>query len=436
MPKPLAEGKNRSTESKDPDHATRAFRKWTYIPQLVVFDLDFTMWFPAMDELHGERFAKDPVTSDVTDAVGQQVHFYPEVCAVLSVLKTDPQFRNTKIGVASRTEDIENAKKCLELMDVVLRDEAAVKADNGESVKKSLGSIADYVTVFPGSKTTHFKQLKEQSGVAFEDMLFNDDDEENVVDVSALGVLCSHCPEGLTVVSWLQGMEDFQLAKKQQIQQWDHIPRLVVFDLDFTLWFPEMYELWGAPFRKNPNTGAVTDCRGEQVHFFPAVHTVLNILETDPQFRETAEVAVASRTTEPKWAKTCMRLMDVNLGGISTPSTVGDEEEGGEGDEGDEAEDREGSEEDVVKKSLQSVVDYEAIYPRNKRVHFEQLKKDSGVPYEDMLFFDNEYGNVSDIQRLGVTCAYCPQGLTEGSWLQGMEAFQEAKRQQVRTTAR
>ncbi|GMF26364.1 unnamed protein product [Phytophthora lilii] len=205
-------------------------------------------------------------------------------------------------------------------------------------------------------------------------------------------------------------------------RKWDHIPRLVVFDLDFTLWYPEMYELWGAPFKKNPTTGAVTDCKGEQVHFFGAVHTVLSILETDPQFRDTTEVAVASRTTEPKWAKTCMRLMDVDIG------SEGQSADGEEEDESEENEEE--SDEDVVKTSLQSIVDYEAIYPRNKRVHFEQLKKDSGVPYEDMLFFDNEYGNVADIKRLGVTCGYCPRGLTEGSWIQGMEAFQAAKRKQ------
>ncbi|KAG3022408.1 hypothetical protein PC121_g7641 [Phytophthora cactorum] len=202
-------------------------------------------------------------------------------------------------------------------------------------------------------------------------------------------------------------------------RKWDYIPRLVVFDLDFTLWYPEMYELWGAPFKKNPTTGVVTDCKGEQVHFFGAVHTVLSILETDPQFRDTTEVAVASRTTEPKWAKTCMRLMDVDIGDVSSKDMK--EEESEESEENDDEEDEE-------KKSLLSIVDYEAIYPRNKRVHFEQLKKDSGIPYEDMLFFDNEYGNVHDIQKLGVTCAYCPQGLTEGSWIQGMEEFQATKR--------
>eukprot|EP00644_Phytophthora_capsici_P012062 jgi/Phyca11/505316/fgenesh2_kg.PHYCAscaffold_12_\ len=211
MPKDLAPGKNRSIESKDPDHATRVFRKWTYIPTLVVFDLDFTMWFPAMDELHNDKITKDPVTGDVTDAIGWRVHFYPEIHSVLSVLKTDPQFRNTKIGVASRTEEIETAKRVLSLMDVELRGQDGVLV-----AKKPLGDIADFVTVFPGSKTTHFKQLKEQSGVQFDVMLFNDDDMENVHDVGALGVVCSHCPEGLSVASWLQGMEDFQLNKKQQ----------------------------------------------------------------------------------------------------------------------------------------------------------------------------------------------------------------------------
>ncbi|CAH0514661.1 unnamed protein product [Peronospora belbahrii] len=200
-------------------------------------------------------------------------------------------------------------------------------------------------------------------------------------------------------------------------RKWTHLPRLVIFDLDFTLWYPEMYELWGAPFKKNPTTGAVTDCKGEQVHFFNAVHTVMKILKTDSQFQGTTKVAVASRTTEPKWAKTCMRLMDVDIetNGCG-PSRY--DKDGKEDDENDHK---------VTQTSLQSIIDYEAIYPCNKRVHFEQLKKDSGIPFEDMLFFDNEYGNVQDIQKLGVICAYCPKGLTIGSWIQGMEAFQDSK---------
>lgn len=187
-------------------------------------------------------------------------------------------------------------------------------------------------------------------------------------------------------------------------REWRHIPKLVIFDLDFTLWLPEMYELDGAPFRKNPTTGIVTDRAGEQVRFFPAVNSVLSVLELDQQFRDATEVAVASRTTEPQWAKTCMRLLDVEFTAVDGSSSR--------------------------KASLQSVVDYEAIYPRNKRAHFAQLKEESGVEYSDMLFFDNEYGNIRDINALGVVCAYCPNGLSDGAWLQGMEAFQQAKQQQ------
>lgn len=200
-------------------------------------------------------------------------------------------------------------------------------------------------------------------------------------------------------------------------RKWEYIPKLVVFDLDFTFWHPEMYELYGAPFKKNPRTGAVTDCRGTQVHFFDAVHSVLSVLETDPQFADTP-VAVASSTTEPQWAKTCMRLMDVR---VSSQAAAGREEED------DEEQEEESDGEDVTKKSLQSIVDYEAIYPRNKRVHFKQLADQSGVQYEDMLFFDNEYGNISNVGALGVVCCYCPHGLSDGAWIQGMEAFQRAK---------
>ncbi|DBA05366.1 TPA: hypothetical protein N0F65_007528 [Lagenidium giganteum] len=186
---------------------------------------------------------------------------------------------------------------------------------------------------------------------------------------------------------------------------WTYVPKLVVFDLDFTLWYPEMYELDGAPFRKDTATGAVTDRSGEQVHFFPAVHSVLSVLATDPQFKDTTEVATASKTTEPAWAKTCMQLMDVQLEDVTNGSCTA--------------------------RSLQSLADYNTIYPRNKRVHFQELKEQSGVEYEDMLFFDNEYGNIVDVGKLGVVCAYCPQGLSEGSWIQGMDAFQAAKKKQL-----
>ena len=34
-------------------------------------------------------------------------------------------------------------------------------------------------------------------------------------------------------------------------------------------------------------------------------------------------------------------------------------------------------------------------------VHMHRIKKDSGVDYRDMLFFDDDYANIRDVSKLG-----------------------------------
>ena len=164
-------------------------------------------------------------------------------------------------------------------------------------------------------------------------------------------------------------------------------PKLVVFDLDFTVWYPEMYEMDGAPFKRCKKTGKVTDRSNEQVQMFDDMHSILRSLQTESLFAET-QVAVASRTTYPEWAKTCMRLLHID---------------------------------ELEQVSLDTVVDYHAIYPRNKKVHFRELQEKSGIPFEDMLFFDNERYNITDVSELGVTCVYCPNGMSTKHWEDGLK---------------
>ena len=51
------------------------------------------------------------------------------------------------------------------------------------------------------------------------------------------------------------------------------------------------------------------------------------------------------------------------------------------------------------------------IYPGDKRDHFRKLQRDSGIDYEDMLFFDDESRN-KNVEMLGVVMRLDRDGVT------------------------
>ncbi|XP_035271181.1 magnesium-dependent phosphatase 1-like [Anguilla anguilla] len=106
-------------------------------PKLIVFDLDYTLW-PFWVDTH-----------------------------------VDPPFRKDKA-----TSEVKGANQLLSLF----------KLDQYFSLKE----------IYPGSKVTHFKKLKADSGVQFREMMFFDDDQRNITDVSRLGVHCVLVPDGVT----------------------------------------------------------------------------------------------------------------------------------------------------------------------------------------------------------------------------------------------
>ncbi|KAG1681187.1 hypothetical protein FOA52_015630 [Chlamydomonas sp. UWO 241] len=73
------------------------------------------------------------------------------------------------------------------------------------------------------------------------------------------------------------------------------LPKLLAFDLDATLWTPEMYELHGgAPFRRD-GSGRVYDSAGAQVKLMGATAEVLRELATDPKWQATQACFAADR---------------------------------------------------------------------------------------------------------------------------------------------
>lgn len=59
----------------------------------------------------------------------------------------------------------------------------------------------------------------------------------------------------------------------------------------------------------------------------------------------------------------------------------------------------------------------------NKKDHFRRLHKKTGIPYEEMVFFDNEQYNITSVQQLGVKCVYTPDGMMHEHWEEAKRKF-------------
>eukprot|EP00049_Salpingoeca_infusionum_P019580 m.362526 g.362526 ORF g.362526 m.362526 type:complete len:187 (-) comp20602_c0_seq1:229-789(-) len=163
-------------------------------------------------------------------------------------------------------------------------------------------------------------------------------------------------------------------------------PRLVAFDLDACSWETEMYLLDGQPFRRCDKTGKVFDRSQQEVALFPDMPKILHDLHSHDDWKG-VEVAFVSRTHYPEWAEECLNLIHVNDRGVTA----------------------------------YDVSTHRQIYPGTKTTHFRKLQEATGLPFEHMLFFDNEYRNVRDVSTLGVTCVFTPEGMNAKYWQQGLD---------------
>ena len=170
------------------------------------------------------------------------------------------------------------------------------------------------------------------------------------------------------------------------------LPSLVVFDLDNTLWTPELYQLRKLPgYNDASGPGPVAD---KDVKLFAGAKDALLELATAERWKGTS-VAAASRTNKGPWAKSLLQQFEING------------------------------------QPLNELIPYQEIYSSDKTRHFEALRKQTGCAFEDMLFFDDakagRYGNCEPVAKLGVMSAHCPHGLTTKVWANALEEFAAAK---------
>jgi len=138
------------------------------------------------------------------------------------------------------------------------------------------------------------------------------------------------------------------------------------------------------------------------LQLYPGARRVLYELATDPKY-DGVLLAVASSSLEPSYSYTCMEYLEI-LPGLTIKEMISYDEVGRSGH----------------------------LSP-DKRTHFKHLHEESGVPYDEMLFFDDcNWGDHCAIvsKAYGVVCQRTPMGLHYAEFLRGLEIYRQTKQAQ------
>lgn len=184
-------------------------------------------------------------------------------------------------------------------------------------------------------------------------------------NVATVGRLSTHFLSAANI-----GIDETKMAEQKSEKI---LPKIIVFDLDNTVWTPELYQL-----RKLQRANQVP-IADEDVSLFQGARELL--YEADhPNYLPTAlpevSLAIASRTKSVEWAHALLGQY-----------------------------------------GLKSILSHIEIFPGHKRQHFSNIFEACGgqVEYKDMLFLDDarngRFGNCEPIADLGCLAVHTPNGL-------------------------
>jgi len=188
------------------------------------------------------------------------------------------------------------------------------------------------------------------------------------------------------------------------------LPRLVVFDLDYTLWPFWVDTHVTPPLKTAPGAAhaSAVDRFDEAYAFYADVPRVLYALPLAG-----VKLGVASRTTTPDIAREMLKLLHV------PPPSQWDSGGGGGGGIG-------GSKKEKPRRALELFDAGMEIYPGSKIRHMESLQKRTGVAYADILFFDDESRN-REVEQLGVTMWLVRDGVSWGAVGDGVKEWRKRR---------
>lgn len=196
------------------------------------------------------------------------------------------------------------------------------------------------------------------------------------------------------------------------------LPKLLVFDLDYTLW-----PFWcdthvSPPLKPHPSSPglAVKDRRGESFKFYDQVPGILAAARA-----KGCLVAAASRTGRPDVAEELLRLLRIpSVAASPLPLPLSSSEENGSG-----GGDGDGAKANGSDRATE-YFDNLQIYPGDKVQHLTRIHEATGVEYRDMLFFDDEARNQNVERRLGVCFWLVRDGVTRREVDAGVDKWRKA----------
>ncbi|KAK9847099.1 hypothetical protein MYU51_020465 [Penicillium brevicompactum] len=152
------------------------------------------------------------------------------------------------------------------------------------------------------------------------------------------------------------------------------LPKLIAFDLDYTLWPFWVDTHVSAPVKARDNNSRAVDRWGESYAFYPAVSSIVHACK-----HRSIPLALASRTQAPDLAREMLKSLHIIPTFSDNPAANA--------------------------KTVRALdyFDHIQIFPGNKTSHFAKIHQTSEIKYEDMLFFDDEARNRNVETELGVT---------------------------------
>uniref|UniRef100_A0A1B6HJS9 Magnesium-dependent phosphatase-1 n=2 Tax=Homalodisca liturata TaxID=320908 RepID=A0A1B6HJS9_9HEMI len=162
------------------------------------------------------------------------------------------------------------------------------------------------------------------------------------------------------------------------LKQFHHLPKLVVFDLDFTLW-PFHVDKLKPPLRPLKDGNSV-DSELTLISLYPEVKDILQSMSKH------FLLAVASRVEDITVAYQLLSFCQIS-----------------------------------------SYFPLKEIYPTSKSIHLKRLQARSGHHAHEMLFFDDDKRNIRDSKNIGVQAVQVLNGLSWHVVIDGLSLFSQSQ---------